>query len=128
MNGPEGAGQGGAADAESTAGEDVSGRGSGGELRRIRGLSFGQVVLVADEVCAATGASVRDYPGLAALAGATAPRLAGVPVHADGDAQARAVAALTRRIAPLTPTRSANEVLAAVLVDVLAARNERPVG
>lgn len=128
MNRPEGAGQGGAADAVSTAGEDGSAGGPGRVPRRVRGLSFGQVVLVADEVCAATGASVRDYPGLAALAGATAPRLAGVPVHADGDAQARAVAALTRRIAPLTPTRSANEVLAAVLVDVLAARNERPAG
>lgn len=122
MNGTEGAVQDGAAVAAVGDGR------AGGALRRIRGLSFEQVVLVADEVCAATGASVRDYPGLAALAGATAPRLAGAPVHADGDAQARAVAALTRKVVPLTPTRSANEVLAAVLVDVLAARNERPAG
>ncbi|MCZ9310143.1 TetR family transcriptional regulator [Corynebacterium uberis] len=80
------------------------------------GLSFDDLVTIADAVCAHTGARVRTYADLAACAAATTARLRGVPVHRDVDSQATC---LRRQILALRPLDADNDLMATVATNVL---------
>lgn len=90
-------------------------------MATMAGLSFEQLVIIADELCARTGAAIVSYPALAAIAGATAPKLHGVPVYRDPARQARGVSQVCRRVGALSQD---NDMLASVVCEVLAARGE----
>lgn len=87
----------------------------------VAGLNLEQVVIVADEFCARTGAKIASYPALAAISGASHPSLHGVPVYRDAAEQARGVRGICRRVGALS---HGNEGFAEVLCEILAARAE----
>ncbi|WKD58448.1 hypothetical protein [Corynebacterium caspium] len=84
----------------------------------MRSLSFSQVVTVADAICETTGAQIRDYPALAAIAAATNPKLHGVRVHRNTAAQQAAIKRVTLALKPLdSHNDTAAEIFARVAAD-----------
>lgn len=80
-------------------------------------LTFENLVVIADIVCEHSGAHIRSYADLAAVATATGARLRGVPVHGGIDKQVQCLETQILRLAPLS--EGANELLARVAGDVL---------
>lgn len=76
------------------------------------GLTGEDALIAAEEVCAATGARVRDLSALVAAAAVPGARIGGIPVHRD---RAEARAALAEAVARLQPLTGANDALARVL-------------
>lgn len=83
-------------------------------------LTTDEVYAIADEVCQATGAHIRSYPALAAIAAVTAPRLAGVPMFRNVETQAHSVREACLALRPLSADAGdANALFAEVINDVL---------
>ncbi|APT83748.1 hypothetical protein CAQU_00040 [Corynebacterium aquilae DSM 44791] len=78
----------------------------------MKALSPEQVLLIADEVCEATGAQVVDFSGVAALAAATHAKIHGVDVWEGFTHPEAHLEHLAGRIAPLSRD---NATFAAVL-------------
>ncbi|WPF66169.1 MULTISPECIES: hypothetical protein [unclassified Corynebacterium] len=82
----------------------------------MRGLSFEQMVLIADEVCAHTDSRIRSYPSLAACAATTSARLHGVPLH---HRLTQMIKTLQDHIRALRPLTHHNDVFSHVVADIL---------
>lgn len=76
-----------------------------------------QLLLIADEFCAAHRVQVRDFAALVAAASVPGARIHGVAVHAD---PAAAGAALARAVARLEPLSGRNRDFAAACEAVYA--------
>lgn len=68
----------------------------------MRGLTPEQLLLIADEVCAAHGETVRDFAALAAAAAVSTAGFHGVRVHASPVAMADKVATTITTLMPLS--------------------------
>lgn len=87
----------------------------------MKGLSFEQMVLIADEVCAHTDARIRSYPALAACAATTNAHLHGVPLHHHVMQMTKILRDHIRALRPLTHD---NDVFSHVVTDILHDLNE----
>ncbi|WP_297587497.1 TetR family transcriptional regulator [uncultured Corynebacterium sp.] len=72
----------------------------------MRGFSAEQLLAVADEYCAFTGARVRSFSALVACAAIPGARVHGVPVFDTVGRAAEELAAAVRRMEPLTASNS----------------------
>ncbi|SQG63655.1 Uncharacterised protein [Corynebacterium renale] len=79
-------------------------------------MSLEQLVLLADALRPHTRAKIVDYPALAAVAGATAARLHGVPLHVSVEDAARTASRLILKLQPLS---SHNETFARLVSDTM---------
>lgn len=82
----------------------------------MRGLTFEQMVVIADEICARTDARIRSYPALASCAAITRARLRGIPLYPNVTQMTRGVHEHIRALRPLT---SYNDVFSHVVTDIL---------
>ncbi|KQB84651.1 hypothetical protein [Corynebacterium oculi] len=89
----------------------------------MRGLSFEQMVRVADEVCAHTDSRIRSYAALASCAAITNARLHGVPLHHHITQMTRDVQDHIRALRPLTHN---NDVFSHVVADIVQDLNTEP--
>lgn len=65
-------------------------------------LSPEQLLLIADEFCAAHGTRVRDFGALVAAAAVPGARISGIPVHDNVRAAADALATTVTALRPLS--------------------------
>lgn len=72
----------------------------------MRGFSAEQLLAVADEYCAFTGARVRSFSALVACASVPGARVHGVPVFDTASRAAEELASAVRRMEPLTADNS----------------------
>ncbi|MBZ8177287.1 hypothetical protein GP475_00040 [Corynebacterium poyangense] len=82
-------------------------------------LSAEQVVDIAEEFCAASGAKITNYAALAGIAGMSNPRIFGVPVYITEAEQSRT---LRRSILDLHPLDQGNKEFAEVFINVMRGR------
>ncbi|QTH59817.1 hypothetical protein J5O04_01345 [Corynebacterium hindlerae] len=78
-----------------------------------------ETLLLADAVCAETGASVRSLGAIVALASLTRPHIAGISVFSSPQAQCDYISSCCSALQPLT---SSNEVFAHVLCAAVTER------
>lgn len=78
-------------------------------------LSPEQLLIIADECCAAWGTTVRSYSAICAAAAIPGARLEGLPVF---DSPAAAAAALSRGIERLEPLHGFNAEFATVAAEI----------
>lgn len=88
----------------------------------MKALSPEQVLSVADEVCAATGAHIINYPALSCYASLTNPHFQSVPLFSDATARHQALAELTTSFPALD---SHNELFCSLLHTVLVSRETK---
>ena len=84
----------------------------------LRTLTPEQVLIIAEEVCAATSAHIVDYVGLGAIAGATSARFHGLSAWEGQHHPAEYLQELVARIAPLS---MGNDMFGYVLAQVVLA-------
>ncbi|MCF4007620.1 hypothetical protein L1O03_10650 [Corynebacterium uropygiale] len=83
-------------------------------------MSADALLTIAEDVCAATGTRIKNYPALVSLAALSAPRLRGCPLYATEHEQARTIRLALRSFPPL---EEHNDIFADVLFSVLAERH-----
>ncbi|WP_018298142.1 hypothetical protein [Corynebacterium lubricantis] len=81
----------------------------------MRALTPEQLLIVADEFCAHTHVTVRDFSALAAIAAVPGARFHGIAVHTSVESAARHLEAAVRSLEPLS-ARNDEFALAAVQI------------
>lgn len=90
--------------------------------RPVRGLSPEQVLSIADVLATRLPCTVHNYQALAAIAGASTPRMCGIPLIVDARELARGVADVVLALSPLS---AHNEAFADLIFGVILALNEQ---